>query len=166
MHHSYQELDDSKRDLDDLIIKVSNQLRSRDSDWRDLNYQTHSDKEHLVRKCDLISRELQSEKETRGRLELLEGDLLHRLQAKERECMQMKQTVKEQEEKLALNKEAIEKAHKIIQALNAEMDRGAEVLKGVEDERNRLKKENKEIEKRVGEMGKQVQSQIAKEQQK
>lgn len=68
--------------------------------------------------------------------------------------MELKRQVKEQDEKLTVNKEAIEKAHKIIQALNNEMDRGAEVLKGVEEDRNRLRKDNKEWEKKLGEFGK------------
>jgi len=54
-------------------------MRSRDYDMRDLNYQTHQDKHHLSLQCEVMSRELLQEKDTRSRLEVLESDLLHRL---------------------------------------------------------------------------------------
>ena len=54
-------------------------MRSRDYEIRDLNYQTQQDKQHLSFKCDIMGRELLQEKDNRGKLEVLESDLLHRL---------------------------------------------------------------------------------------
>jgi hypothetical protein len=42
-----------------------------------------------------MNRELLQEKDTRSKLEVLESDLLHRLQVKEKECMQIKQRSKD-----------------------------------------------------------------------
>jgi hypothetical protein len=42
-----------------------------------------------------MNRELLHEKDTRSKLEVLETDLLHRLQVKEKECMQVKQRCKD-----------------------------------------------------------------------
>ncbi len=60
-----------------------------------------------------------------------------------------------------MQKEAIEKAQKVIEAMNAEMDRSAVVLRQVEDERDKARREGKEQAKRVTEIGKQMQNQIA-----
>jgi hypothetical protein len=70
-------------------------MRSRDYDIRDLNYQTHQEKQHLSLRCDVMNRELLHEKDTRSKLEVLESDLLHRLQVKEKECAQIRLRGKE-----------------------------------------------------------------------
>ena len=75
-------------------------MRSRDYEIRDLNYQTQQDKQHLSFKCDIMGRELLQEKDNRGKLEVLESDLLHRLQVREQECLKLKLRVKDQDDKL------------------------------------------------------------------
>ena len=65
-----------------------------------------------------------------------------------------------------VQKEAIEKAQKVIEAMNAEMDRSSALLKQVEDERDKARREGKEQAKRVTDIGKHMQNQIAMEQQK
>ena len=79
MDSSYKQLEEQKLELDQLIIKVSKEMRSRDYDIRDLNYKTVVDKEHLGKQVDIMSRELYEARQDRDRLELIEGDLLHKL---------------------------------------------------------------------------------------
>ena len=45
--------------------------------------------------------------------------------------------------------------------MNAEMDRSADLLRKVEEERDRFRRENKDQAKRVTDLGKQMHSQIA-----
>jgi len=66
--------------------------------------------------------------------------------------------VKEHETKLNVQKEALEKAQKVIEALNSEMDRSANVLKQVEDERDHARREGKEQARRVNDIGKHMQN--------
>ena len=47
-----------------------------------------------------MGRELLQEKDNRGKLEVLESDLLHRLQVREQECLKLKLRVKDQDDKL------------------------------------------------------------------
>jgi uncharacterized coiled-coil protein SlyX len=70
--------------------------------------------------------------------------LLHRLQVKEKECAQMRLRGKELEEKMQVQKEAIEKAQKVIEAMNAEMDKSSVLLRQVEEERDKARREGKE----------------------
>jgi hypothetical protein len=51
-------------------------------------------------------------------LELLEGDLLHKLQVKENDLKSTHSQLYDLEEKLRVKTEAIEKAHKVIQAMS------------------------------------------------
>ena len=66
--------------------------------------------------------------------------------------------MKEHETKLTVQKEALEKAQKVIEALNSEMDRSAHVLKQVEDERDHARREGKEQARRVNDIGKHMQN--------
>lgn len=62
-----------------MIINVSKEMRSRDYNMRDLNYQNVCDNGNLSREVELLQRDLHDERGHRSKLELLEGDLIHKL---------------------------------------------------------------------------------------
>jgi hypothetical protein len=49
---------EQKQELDALIIKVSKEMRARDYDMRDVNYQAALDKEGLLKENELLKRQL------------------------------------------------------------------------------------------------------------
>ncbi len=77
---------------------------------RDFNYQIAQEKEHLARQVDLLKKELAEEKERKNSLEMIEGDMIHKLSIKESEIAELRSYISETEEKLQVKTEAIEKA--------------------------------------------------------
>ena len=80
----------------------------------------------------VIQRELTQERDQRTRLELLEGDLLHKLQVKENELKGLNSQMFDLEDKLKVKTDAIEKAHKVIQAMSDELQEGATLITRLE----------------------------------
>jgi hypothetical protein len=68
----------------------------------------------MGRQVELIQRELFHEREQKAQLELIEGDLVHKLQVLEGETLHLRAQVHEQDGFLAIKTEAIEKAQRII----------------------------------------------------
>jgi methyl-accepting chemotaxis protein len=87
----------------------------------------------------------------------LETDLLHKLQARECEARDARETVNEVEEKLRMKTEAIEKAHKVIQAMQGEAQEATRIINRLEEERERLRDECKQAGKHIKDVGKRVQ---------
>lgn len=81
---------EQKQELDALIIKVSKEMRARDYDMRDLNYQAALDKEGVLKENEMLKRQLQGEKQGKEGLEMIEGDLIHKLQVRESELTNLK----------------------------------------------------------------------------
>jgi hypothetical protein len=69
--------------LDELIIKVSREMRAREVDTRDASYQAVLEKEQLLKENDLLKKQLYGERQEKDSLEHIEGDLVHRLQSNE-----------------------------------------------------------------------------------
>lgn len=44
---SYKKLEEQKKEIDELVIRVSQELRSKDYNLRDFNYQMANDRDHL-----------------------------------------------------------------------------------------------------------------------
>lgn len=65
--------------MDELVIRVSQELRSKDYNLRDFNYQVANDRDHLHKQVEILKRELQEEKSKYRSLEVLETDLVHKL---------------------------------------------------------------------------------------
>lgn len=86
--------------MDDLVIRVSQDLRTKDLELRDFNYQLANDKDHLARQVELLKKEVQEERERNKRLEVLESDLIHKAEIKENENTQLKLFTQELEDKL------------------------------------------------------------------
>jgi hypothetical protein len=80
---AFKKLEDEKRELDELVIKVSQDLKSKEYDMRDFNYQIANEKDLLNRQIDMLKKELQEEKERKSRLEILESDLIHKADIKD-----------------------------------------------------------------------------------
>lgn len=85
LEQSFGKLEEEKRDLDELVIKVSQELRSKEYDMRDFNYQMATEKELAQKQLELLRKELQEEKERKNRLEILESDLIHKADTREQE---------------------------------------------------------------------------------
>ncbi|CDW91377.1 UNKNOWN [Stylonychia lemnae] len=154
---NFQQLEEQKREIDELVIKVSQELRNKEYDLRDINYQVFNDKDHLARQVDILRKELQEERGRKNNLEQLEGDLIFKLQQREEELHQVKSYNAELEEKVRVNSEAIEKAQKVIERLNEEMDRTAQIMQSLEKERDKFKSEARDSSKRIVDLNKQVQ---------
>ena len=92
---------------------------------------------------------------------MIEGDLVHKLQSREREVQEFFVKIRDQDEKLRIKTEAIEKAQKVIQKLNEEMDKSSSIICKLEKERDQLRSELKEQSRRLSDMTKQLHSQIA-----
>jgi len=86
---NFQKLEEEKRELDTLVIKVSQELKSKEYDMRDFNYQIATEKDTLARQVELLKKELQEEKERKQRLEILESDLIHKADVKESEVQKL-----------------------------------------------------------------------------
>lgn len=65
-------------------------------------------------------------------LELIEGDLIHKLETNQAEIGELKAYAGDLKEKLELKTDAIEKAHKVIQRLNEEMEKGGSMMGKIE----------------------------------
>ena len=89
MDSNFQKLEEEKRELDTLVIKVSQELKSKEYDMRDFNYQIATEKDTLARQVELLKKELQEEKERKQRLEILESDLIHKADVKESEVQKL-----------------------------------------------------------------------------
>lgn len=63
MDSNFQKLEEEKQELDTLVIKVSQELKSKEYDMRDFNYQIATEKDTLARQVELLKKELQEEKE-------------------------------------------------------------------------------------------------------
>lgn len=81
------------------------------------------DNEHIQKQYETAQRQLFEEKERNKSIELVECDLLHKLQSKDAELNDFRSLIADLEEKVSIKSEAIEKAHKVIQRLNEEMER-------------------------------------------
>ena len=76
----------------------------------------------------MLKKELQEERDRKNALELLESDLIHKADVKESELVEMRGYVQELEEKVMMKGDAIEKAQKVIERLNEELDKFQNVL--------------------------------------
>ena len=133
-------------------------MRTRDYDMRDLNYQNYQDKEHMGKQVGLMQRELTIERDSKAQLELIEGDLVHKLQVLEGENSHFKGQLREQDGQLAVKSEAIEKAQRIIQKLSDEMEKTTQLLCVLEKERDQLRIDTKDQSRRIQEVTKQMHS--------
>ena len=59
------------------MIRVSHDMKGRDGQALDFNYQLNQDKEQLTRQTDMLKKELHEVKERFSSLELVEQELLH-----------------------------------------------------------------------------------------
>lgn len=125
---NFQKLEEQKREIDDLVIKVSQELRTKEYDLRDFNYQIVNDKDHLGRQVGILKKELQEERDRKNTLEVLESDLIYKVQQKDNDFLELRSYANELEEKVHMNSEAIEKAQKIIERLNEEMERSQDIM--------------------------------------
>lgn len=144
--------------MDELVVRVSQELRAKELDARDRDYQAAAEKEGLQKQVEMLRRELQEEKERKARLELLEGDLIHRADAREQESEGLKRRLRDAEERLEVKTDAIEKAQKVIERLGAELDKLSNALANAENERDQARHELRESSKRIIELNKQVAS--------
>lgn len=76
----------------------------------------------------MLKKELQEERDRKNALELLESDLIHKADVNESELVEMRGYVQELEEKVMMKGDAIEKAQKVIERLNEELDKFQNVL--------------------------------------
>ena len=65
-------------------------------------------------------------------------------------------TLGDYEDKLRVKTEAIEKAHKVIQAMSEELGEGNKVITRLEEERDRLRIECRQAGKQIKQVGKLV----------
>ena len=82
---------------------------------------------------------------------------------KENELKSSKSQLHDLEDKLRVKTEAIEKAHKVIQAMNDELAEGTRLIAKLEEERERLRVECKQAGKQIKEVGKRVQHEYERE---
>ena len=158
---AYKQLDDSKKELDELIIKVSKEMRSRDYDQRDLTYQAHQDREQLIREVGALKEQMHREREAKGQLEMIEGDLVHRLQVKESEVLSLRAERKQLDGEILLKTEALEKAQRVIEKFSEEMERHVETVQRLERERNNARAENKGLMARLVDVSRTKDGEIA-----
>ena len=92
------------------MIKVSQELKGKEYEMRDYNYQISQDKEHLSKQVEVVKREMLEEKDRREKLEMIETDMLGKLQNREQENERIKICIGDLEDKLSYKTEAIEKA--------------------------------------------------------
>lgn len=74
------------------MIKVSQELKSKELMIGAHDYQ-------LVQEREMMRKELIEMRERKGKLEMIEGDLIHKLETKEGECDSMKMCLQEMQEK-------------------------------------------------------------------
>ena len=72
-------------------------------------------------------------------------------------------TLADYEDKLRVKTEAIEKAHKVIQAMSEELGEGNKVVTRLEQERDRLRIECRQAGKQIKQVGKLVQEEYERE---
>ena len=58
MDANFQNLEEQKREIDALVIKVSQELRTKEYDLKDFNYKLVNDREHLSRQVELLKKEV------------------------------------------------------------------------------------------------------------
>eukprot|EP00347_Sterkiella_histriomuscorum_P003750 403363091 len=166
---NFQKLEEQKREIDELVIKVSQELRIKEMDLRDFNYQMVNDRDYLARQVDLLKKELQEEKDRKQTLEHLEEDLIYKCDQRQQDLDMQKSYIMDLEDKQQVNGEAIEKAQRVIERLNSEIDKSTLIIRQVEQERDQFRAECKDQGKRILELNKQLQntqSQHQMEQQK
>ncbi len=103
----------------------------------------------------MIKQDLAVEREQRVRLELIEGDLLHKLACHEQDLAEAKARGKQMELDMAVRGEAIEKAQRVIERMQEEMDKGNKVISEVE-------RENRGLRERARETGKSRDKELKK----
>lgn len=81
------------------------------------------------------------------RLELLEGDLVHKLSQRECEVAEWRSKAKAMEAETQVRGEAIEKAQRVIQKMQEEMNKGAKMVEGMERECRKVKEGQREHHK-------------------
>ena len=58
MDLNFRKLEEQKKDIDDLVIKVSQELRTKEYDMRDFNYKLASNKDQMASQLDYLKKEL------------------------------------------------------------------------------------------------------------
>lgn len=108
-----------------------------------------------------MKEQMAREREAKGQLELIEGDLVHRLQVKESEVLSLRGEKKEREVEITVKTEALEKAQRVIERFSEEMERHVETVQRLERERNQARGENKGLMAKLMEVARAKDGEIA-----
>ena len=109
--------------------------QSKDYSYAASMQMTH-ERETLLKQMEMLKKELTEEKNRHSNLEIVETDLVHKLQEKENQLQENKDYLAQLEETNEVNLQALDKAKKIIEKLVEESRHVNEELERVEHERD------------------------------
>lgn len=79
LSHNFNMMDHEKKEIDQLVHKVTQQLKSKEMDMSQYSYSFQQEKDHLCKQIDFFQKQLHEEKQKNKNIELVEGDLIHKL---------------------------------------------------------------------------------------